>query len=186
MDIIFNPNPNEHLKKLKISKDDVIATIKRYDEISRKDIVGDGTLIIYLKLISDDYYILVDSLLQNKQLIVARFYKLYPELIKEISTKVPLKVLENFAIKFGCPVKAGLSSKNFVYDESFPLSDCEDPEKPVSGLFPKDHGVMINVMYQVRDDGGTQMVDIAIAYCIDTDDYIGYLNTKSKKFKFSD
>jgi len=169
---------NEYLKKFNITKEEVIETLSGPDEVKKISLRLFDELIFYLKK-HQDYFLLVDGRLKGDNFTTNNAYKIYPSLMKEFDTKEPLQVLEKFAQKYGLSMKIGGFEEKFIAGDSFPVGIGQDPQNMINILNPQNHTFSKSMMMIVRNEGQFQHIDVSIAYCIDTTEYLKYLSDNS-------
>jgi len=88
-------------------------------------------------------------------------------------------VLEKFAQKYGLTIQIGNHEEKFIAGDSFPAGTAQRSQDIVRILNPSNHSFTQSLMIRMRDEGGLKYVDVSIAYCIDTTEYLNYLSENS-------
>jgi len=179
-DIIFSDLfKNESSKKFNISEEEVRQTITGCDNYKRINLGPNHQILIYLKKLSTGYYLLVDCQLKGDQNVVQNAYKIFPDLFSEFESDEPMIVLEKFAQKFGLTIQIGTNEEKFIAGDSFPVDTSQQQQNIVKILNPTNHSFTQSMMIRMRDEVGAKFVDISLAYCIDTHEYLNYLSNNS-------
>jgi len=179
-DIIFSDLfKNESSKKFNITEEEVRQTITGCDDYKRINLGSNQQILIYLKKLSAGYYLLVDCQLKGNQNIVQCAYKIYPDLFAEFASNEPMIVLEKFAQKYGLTIQIGNHEEKFTAGDSFPAGTAQSTQNIVRILNPSNHSFIQSMMIRMRDEGGLKYVDVSLAYCIDTTEYLNYLSANS-------
>lgn len=124
-----------------------------------------------------DNYLLVSSWVKNGNLEVDYAYIILPSLINEVGTLEPLILLQQLAIKFGLTIRISNQLNKFIYNESIELLPDQAISKIVEILNPEkhtftQHGIITNI----EEIQGKKIIRCSMAYAIDLDSYISWLN----------
>ena len=178
-EIIFGELFKNECSKFNVLEKEVIETIKGPDEIKRINLDSNHQLLFYLKKLSVGYYLLVDCQLRENQNVVQYAYKIYPDFMEQINSNDPMIVLEQFANKFGLEIQIGGFVEKFIAGDSFPVGIGQQPQNIVNISNPQNHSFLQSMMMRVRNEGQFQILDVSLAYCIDTTEYQKYLSENS-------
>jgi len=76
-------------------------------------------------------------------------------------------------------MKIGEFEEKFIAGDSFPVGTGQDPQNMINILNPQNHTFSKSLMMIERNEGQFQHIDVSIAYCIDTTEYLKYLSDNS-------
>lgn len=180
MSIVFTELfEDEFEAKLDIRKDDVRAAISEPDaqEIAQFD---DLTLGFFVKRVAkpdQEVYLLVSAREQGDDWIVDTAFTILSDLVTSVGTLEPLPLLQALAHRTGLVIRIGQQLNKFIFRETVTIEgSVQDPAKIVEIVNPSRHSFVQSMYFKVDQANGLHSVNVALAFCIDTDDYLRWLS----------
>lgn len=171
----------EAIFKYNLFGNDIISTVDNSDY--SQDIEGaDFSVRLFLKYFKkeeEEFYILVQGFVQDEQIRVDTAWKIYSDLIEEFTPSEPIKILQSLADKFGNTVHIGNITGKLIYHQTIPV-ESNDMTKIMGVDSIKGHSFIQQILVKLNETGNNRSVECAIAYCIDTTNYIEWLNSHIK------
>lgn len=164
-----------------ISREQVRQTVTSPDahQIMKLDELELGFFIKRITRPDGDFFVLVCAHRSGDDWLIELGFKLLPEIVTGLGTLEPLIVLQQFAQRFGLGVRIGHQFNRFIFREEIPLEQqATDPTALVQIVNPSNHSFIQSVLVRIDNQGGTPIARCAIAYAIDTDQYIAWLTGK--------
>ena len=103
--------------------------------------------------------------------------RVYPDLCEGFSQLHPNDMLEAIAERFGVPIRVGESIGKFIWDARIPIANEGDIEI-VYAQTPQ-RGSFVQQMYIKINQGPPMEAECALAYCLNTEEYVTWLNHHS-------
>jgi hypothetical protein len=164
-------------KKLHITREDVIRTVK--NPLRKQTVaIDDLKVLLFLqKERSGDKYLLVTGEYKDETLIVGyNCFKLLPELILKAGNLEPIILLQQLVFNFGLPIKVGNRVDKFFFREAISVPRNASPSSIVRFMLPQKEMIATMFMRMREDEEG---IDCALVYSIDLISYINWLNKKT-------
>ena len=100
--------------------------------------------------------------------------RVYPDLCDDFSQLHPNDMLEAVAERFGVPIRVGEFTGKFIWAAKIAIANERDIAL-VSGQTPQS-GSFIQQMYIKINQGPPMVAECALAYCLNTEAYVNWLN----------
>jgi hypothetical protein len=103
-----------------------------------------------------------------------------PELIDSENILEPLIVLQKLVQKFGLMIRIGNQMNKFIFNESISIDTNNlDTTKLIEIINPSNHPFMQQTFIKLDQRENRKILNCALAYCIDTEEYCAYLFDRS-------
>lgn len=102
------------------------------------------------------------------------------DLVDGVDTTKPLMVLQNFVLRFGLDLIIGELSQKFFFQQTVPLETgvyAQDQIVRVDN--PANHSFALQSFLKLDTSGEHIVAKCALAYCVDIDEYILYLDQRT-------
>lgn len=178
MNIIFTDLFNKESRdKFQITEAQVQQAITSPDEQETANF-DELELRLYVKQIphgGGKCYLLVCTRWDSGNLFVDLAFRILPELVDEAKTLSPIILLQQLAQKFGLTIRIGQQLNKFIFRERIPMKSPFEPTKLVEIINPDNHSFMQSIFIKIEQQGGENIANCALAYCIDSDSYLSWL-----------
>jgi len=167
-------------KSMELGLDDrsVSETIRDCDKM--QELSYDGLFLrLFIKRESDDSHILILAQLEHEHLKLLLPFRVLNDLFRHVEVLEPLMVLELLAQNYGLIVKIGPRLGRFIYQEEIRIEDTSS--QIVSVHNPNDHDFTESFFVKLDNTPSGRIAKCALAFCIDTPVYQGWLRSKSNK-----
>ncbi|MEK6742309.1 MAG: hypothetical protein AABZ15_01795 [Nitrospirota bacterium] len=98
-----------------------------------------------------------------------------PDLIVGVTGLEPLVLLQLLATRFGLSLRVGNQVNKFVFRETITINGPMEANQIVQIINPENHSFVQSIFIKVSEDSRGHHIHLALAYCIDTDEYIKWL-----------
>ena len=124
-------------------------------------------------------YLLVCTRKKEDNWFVDLSFRILPDLVDSVRTLEPLVLLQGLAQRFGLTIRVGRQLNKFIFREVIPLKGWNgDPTKLVEVINPSNHQFIQYMNIRIEQRDGFNMANVALAYCIDTEEYLAWLSGK--------
>jgi hypothetical protein len=149
----------------------------------------DFEIVYYIKRIlhsKGKLYLLVATHKIAEDIFVDLAFRILPELISDINTIEPIIVLQELIQRFGLTIRIGYQLNKFIFREIIPIDNSNSDETQLVQIInPNNHSFLQSIFMKIENQGSVKIVNCAMAFCIDTDEYSewvqGKLITKNTK-----
>lgn len=132
------------------------------------------TIVMYSKKINKGDYVLVNTHLQGKDLIVDLAFRVKNEFVDQSKTDLPFLLMRSLAHKLGLPIKVGEHESRFIYNEVIPVSSG-DIKKAIRISNPEKHPLISSIWVRMLQNNLGSLAQCALAFCIDARKYRAWL-----------
>ncbi len=164
--------------KFQITRPQVRKTLESPNahQIFKLDELEFGFFIKKMTTQDSNYFVLACGRKEKNIWMVDLAFKILDSLITETATIEPLIVLQNFVQKFGLKIKIGNQLNKFIMQETIPVDEkVHDPTKIIEIINPKQHSFVQAMFVKILRENDSSMIHCALAYAIDTEEYIAWL-----------
>ena len=151
----------------------VEEAISKPDQHLPVSLGGDIEIHFFTKFVEtsrNPYYLLIHGLMTNQALAVDMAWKIFPDLHPDIKSLNPLQLFHEFTRIYGLRITIGNMTDHIIYNESIPIPSGGSAN--IVGIEnPNRHSFQQSFMIRLTDAGQQNIVECALAYCIDTDKY---------------
>ena len=187
MNIIFTDLfKDECQSKFRITKKHVRKAITSSDaqEIVQVDDLVLGFFVNREVRPKDETYLLVCTRQKDNNWLVDLAFRMHPDLIDSAGTLEPLILLQALCQKFGLSIRIANQFNNFIFREVIHSEGRSvDPIKLVEVLNPSNHSFVQSMFIKFKPHHNYCEVNVALAYCIDTEEYLAWLFGNEKKVR---
>ena len=121
-------------------------------------------------------YLLVCTRSKDTNWFVDLAFRILPDLVDIVGTLEPLALLQGLALRFGLTIKIAHQLNKFIFREAIPVKDwSDDPTKLVEVVNPSNHSFVQSMYFKIEQEDTFNVANVALAYCIDTEEYLAWL-----------
>ena len=113
--------------------------------------------------------------LVNDELNVDMAFKFYDDLVPNFDHIQPVQMLYELANEFGLGVTVGSLTTKFIFNQSI-IAEKDMAANLVSIANPLNHSFAQSMLIKHSSEEEKTKVDCALVFCIDTIEYLNYLN----------
>jgi len=182
MNVTFSDIFNHEVAENFGIKKELVQQVLDNPESESRVVLDELILGFYIKRVvidKKDYCLLVCTRIQDNSIFVDLAFKILPELVITIKTVEPIIVLQELAQKFGLSIRIGSQLNKFIVRETIPIEKGVETTNIVNIINPKNHSFLQSIYLKIQQQNDTQLINCAIAYCIDTDKYRAWLQGNS-------
>lgn len=167
------------MKPYGISKDDLQEAFKSPDHIHKLK-ANNIVKGIFIKQISNDYYLLIDANLKDRNHSIQTVFRIFPQTLQGITLKTPIHVLRKIANEFGYALQMGNYSSKFIFNETLKIPESDKINNELEHYltpvdFPKNADRAFgSSLYTVKTGYPNSSFKIEIAYLISLKKYTEY------------
>lgn len=125
----------------------------------------------------DEQYLLVCTHTQDGDILIDFAFRLLTDLVHELRTTEPILLLQQFALRFGLTIHIGHELSKFILMAAIPINPKNTSSELVKVLNPQNHSFIQSFFIRISQQNATTVANCALAYCIDVDDYLAWLNS---------
>ncbi len=169
---------NEASTKFGIRPAHVEGLVRQPEKTQNVILEGGQELKFYAKQITSihiPFTLIAFGRLVNDELNVDMAFKLYDDLISNFNQTQPVQMLYELANVFGLEVTVGKLTTNFIFSQSIIIEEGAAANL-VSIANPLDHSYAGSMLIKQSSEGEKIKVDCTLVFCIDTTEYLEYLN----------
>lgn len=187
MNVIFTDLFEQQCQeKFQIGKPQVWKTIT--DPDARKIVqLDDLTLGFFVKnetWRNHGFYLLVCARNANNNWIVDLAFRVHPTLAKSVGSLEPLLLLQSLAQQFGLAIRIADQLNRFIFREVIPIERYDNNLiRLVEVVNPLDHSCIQSLYIKVEEQGPSKVPNVALAYCIDVEEYLAWLLQEESREK---
>jgi len=167
------------VNRFKIAEADVRATVGSPDQTEVLKLDEKTDSYFFMKRCGNKH-VLVFCMVHDEVLVADFALKLYEDLTPDFSDKTPLDLVRIVANRFGIPVRIGRRKGLFILQETIPLAEggvqILNVEPPPMRNMPS---FVVQSLVMVEGSGRMRSARCALAYCIDVDTYVKWLDSHS-------
>lgn len=172
MAVVFSDQLQKECEgRLGVTKEAVMQAVSQPDREQRLQSQG-LTIVMYSK--RADRFMIVVTHLSGQDQVVDLAFPIKNDLIETTKTTNPLPLLRALAQKTGLEIKIGDRQGRFIYNELIPIAD-RDLKKVMRVENPDSHPLVSLVWIRVRENVMGPLAQCAMAFCIDLQQYEGWL-----------
>lgn len=169
---------NYYQKQFNFSQSHVRDSMLDKDEVQKIDLQGKEIFLFKKRIQTPDklFYWLIEAHYNNNVYSVSAAYRIYAGLIPKIDESPPFEILKNFVDSFGLTLNIGDQARKFFIKEEVLIKNYVPNNEIIKILSDGCANYVNSFWLRIKDvsQHGT-IVEIALAYCIDGNKYLGYL-----------
>lgn len=169
---------NEASAKFGIRPAHVESLVQKPDKTQNVILEDARPLKFYVKQVGSvkvPYILLAYGRLDNDELNVDMAFKFYDDLVPKFDHIQPVQMLYELANEFGLEVTVGRLTTKFIFNQSI-IVEKDAVANLVSISNPLNHSFAQSMFIKHSSEGAKTKVDCALVFCIDTIEYLNYLN----------
>jgi|GEM_PF-1506014 len=121
-------------------------------------------------------YLLVCSRKEKENWLIDAAFIVPHDLVDEVNPLEPIIILQKFVQKFGLMIRIGDQYNKFIFRESIYPNENINLAKLTEIINPANHSFMQRVFIKLEQKNDRKIINCALAYCIDIDEYSAYLS----------
>ena len=122
-------------------------------------------------------YLLVCTRRKDSTWFVDSAFIILPDLVSDVGSLEPLALLQGLAQRCGLVIRVGRQLNKFIFRELITTKGWnDDPAKLVEVINPSEHSFVQSMHIRIEPKDDSYVADVALAYCIDTDEYLAWLS----------